>query len=226
MNVIGYTRVSTEEQANSGLSLEAQRAKIVGYCDVYDLCLVDVISDPGATGKHLRRPGLEHALLSLESGRAEGMVITKLDRLSRSIVEWNYLIDRYFDSRAKCQLFSVGDSIDTRSAAGRLVLNVLMSVAQWEREIISERTREALAVKIKSGQRVGAIRYGYDLDSDGRTLKPNRPEQVVVRYARMLRACGHSTRAIARRLSSRSVPTKTGNAVWTHQAIARILARA
>ena len=140
MRVIGYTRVSTEEQSRSALSLESQETKIRAYCPIYDLDLVRIVSDPGCSGKDLDRPGMAEVLAALRrrKGGIDGVVIVKLDRLTRSIGDWDDLIREFFQPRAGKRLFSVGDSIDTGTAAGELVLNVLMAVAQWERKAIAE----------------------------------------------------------------------------------------
>jgi DNA invertase Pin-like site-specific DNA recombinase len=124
--------------------------------------------------------------------------------------------------RAGKQHFSVQDSIDTRTAAGGLVLNVLLSVAQWERETTGERTREALRHKIKTGQRCGRLRYGYDLAADGKRLVPNSAEQGTIDRMRELRASGRSLRQIAHELTASGAPTKEGRA-WSAAAIHRIL---
>jgi site-specific DNA recombinase len=108
------------------------------------------------------------------------------------------------------QLFSVNDAIDTRTAAGRLVLNVLLSVAQWERETTGERTREALRHKIAIGQRCGKVRFGYDLARDGMTLVPNVSEQATIALITQLRSAGYALREIAAELTVRSIPTKEG----------------
>ena len=163
MRVVGYIRVSTEEQADRGLSLAAQRAKVEGYCRLYDLELVAIIEDAGQSAKTLKRDGLQHGLAMLRKGEAQGLVIAKLDRLTRSVGDWQDLIDCYFGERAGRQLFSVADSIDTRTAACRLVLNVLLSVAKWEREAIGERTRDALQHKIARGERLS--RFASDSTS-------------------------------------------------------------
>lgn len=180
MRVILYARVSTADQSDHGISLEAQEAKMEAYAALYDLEVVERIVDAGESAKSLNRPGLQRALGLLKAGKAEGLVVVKLDRLTRSVADWQLLIDNYFGERPGKQLFSVADSIDTRTAAGRLVLNVLLSVAQWERETTGERTREALRHKITSGQRCGKVRYGYDLAPDGKTLVPNADEQEVI----------------------------------------------
>src|SRR5262245_37686887 len=120
MKVIGYIRVSTEEQANQGQSLDAQRAKIEAYAKLYDLDLVVMIEDVGQSAKTMNRAGLQKALAMLRRREAEGVIIAKLDRLTRSVADWQLLIDEFFGERSGRQLFSVSGSIDTRTAAGRL----------------------------------------------------------------------------------------------------------
>lgn len=225
MRVVGYIRVSTEEQVDSGLSLESQRAKLHAYADLYDLDLVAIIED-GQSAKTLNREGVQRALGMLKAGEANGLLIAKLDRLSRSVADFQRLIDDYFSEKAGKQLLSVADSIDTRTAAGRLVLNVLLSVAQWEREAIAERTRDALQYKIRNSERCGRIRFGYDLAEDEIHLVPNAEEQDAIRQMRQLRANGESYRAIAAELERRGICTKEGKAAWTHTAVSRILQRA
>ena len=160
MRVIAYARVSTVEQADSGISLTAQEARMTAYADLFNLQIVESILDPGESGKSLKRPGLQRALGLLKSGKADGLLIVKLDRLTRSIADWQALIDAYFGERGGKQILSVNDSIDTRTAAGRLVLNVLITVAQWEREAIGERTRDALQhkINIRPARRQGSLR--------------------------------------------------------------------
>ncbi len=225
MKVIGYIRVSTEEQASDGVSLATQREKLNGYAKLYDLELVEIIEDAGQSGKTLDRPGLQKALSMIRSGKAAGLVIAKLDRLSRSVVDWNTLIDGYFGEKAGKQIFSVADSIDTRTAAGRLVLNVLMSVAQWERETIGERTRDALQHKIRNGERCGKVRFGYTLAADGIHLVEDPTEQEALAAIRRLKAAGQSLREIAAEMARRGILTKEGKAQWSHTTIARILQR-
>ena len=225
MKVIGYIRVSTEEQASDGVSLATQREKLNGYAKLYDLELVEIIEDAGQSGKTLDRPGLQEALSMIRSGKAAGLVIAKLDRLSRSVVDWNTLIDGYFGEKAGKQIFSVADSIDTRTAAGRLVLNVLMSVAQWERETIGERTKDALQHKIRKGERCGKVRFGYHLADDGTTLVEDPAEQQALAAIRRLKAAGQSLREIAAELTRSGIKTKEGHATWKHTTVARILQR-
>lgn len=226
MKAIGYIRVSTEEQANGGVSLAAQREKLEAYAKLYDLELVTVVEDAGQSAKTLNRTGLQAALAMLRRGEADGLVIAKLDRLTRSVGDWQALIDEFFGERAGKQLLSVADSIDTRTAAGRLVLNVLLSVAQWEREAIAERTRDALQHKIRRGERCGEVRFGFDLGPDGVTLVPNADEQQAIGIIRELREAGQTLRQIAAKLTALGIPTKKGRSKWTHTAVGKIAKRA
>jgi site-specific DNA recombinase len=225
LKVIGYVRVSTEEQSRDGVSLDAQREKVQGYARLYDLDLVGVITDAGVSAKTLDRPGLSEVLELLRLGEVDGVVIAKLDRLTRSVMDLGILIDRYFGEKGGRQLFSVSDAIDTRTPSGRLVLNILVSVAQWEREEIGRRTKDALGHKMANGERCGSLRYGYDLGVDGKTLVPNDGEQQVLALIELLAAQGRSDRSIAAALNDLNIPTKTRRGPWCHSAIARIRQR-
>lgn len=215
MRIIGYVRVSTEEMAKDGVSLDAQRSKLEGWAGLHDLALLEVIADAGVSAKSLDRPGLTRALAMLDAGQADGIVVAKLDRLSRSVRDFADLIARYFDDRAGKTLMAVGDSIDTRTAAGRLVLNVLMSVAQWERETIVERTRDALAHKRQRSERIGGIPFGWDLGEDRKTLIPNPREQEARALIRQWRRLGWTYQAIGSELLTRGFRPKSGRHHWS-----------
>ena len=222
--VVGYIRVSTEEQANSGISLDAQREKIQGYARLYDLELVEVIADDGVSAKTLKRPGMSKVLAMLDSGEVQAVLVAKLDRLTRSLRDWQFLIEMYFSEKGGCQLLSVSDSIDTRTAAGRLVLNILLSVYQWEREAISERTRDALHHKMRNGERVGAIRYGYRLAEDGKTLVEDDDEQDAIDDMKVMREDGYSFREIADALNQDNISARDGGK-WSHTSVRSVLSR-
>jgi site-specific DNA recombinase len=179
--VVGYVRVSSEGQATEGVSLDAQRTKLAAYCLAMDLELVALEADEGVSAKTLRRPGLQRALAALEEGRADAVLVTKLDRLTRSVRDLGDLVERYFGGE-RWSLLSVGDSIDTKTAAGRLVLNVLVSVAQWEREATGERTRDALAEVKRQGGTLGADALGW------RRVEETRRRGSSVRRARRCRS--------------------------------------
>ena len=232
--VVGYARVSTEEQATTGVSLDAQVAKLRAYAATYDLDLVAVEVDDGVSAKSLQRPALGRALARLDAGEADGLLVAKLDRLTRSVRDVNDLVDRYFGEKAGRKLFSVGEAIDTRKASGRMVMNLMTTVAQWEREVICERTREALAHKRARGERIGSVPYGFRLDeSDPRRSKTGRPvalaieprEMEAVALAARLGEDGKSLRMIAACLQALGYPTRGGRP-WRHTSVVRILGRA
>ena len=225
--VVGYIRVSTDRQADAGVSLDAQRAKLTAYAVALDLELVEIIVDAGFSAKTLDRPGLRRALAMLDAREADGLLIAKLDRLTRSVRDLAALVERYFFAR--CTLLSVADSIDTRSAGGRLVLNVLASVGQWEREAIGERTRDALVQVRAEGCRLGGaplgMKRGARLDEHGRrVMDPDDTEAATIARMHALRADGYTIRGIALALAAEGVRTKYGRR-WHATTVQRVLKR-
>lgn len=207
--VVGYLRVSTDQQAEHGISLDAQRERVHAYATLYGLTLVACQIDAGASAKTLERPGLRAALDLLDRGSARGLVVAKLDRLTRSVRDLGALVDHYFHEKGAA-LLSVSEQIDTRSASGRLVLNVLTSVAQWEREATAERTSAALAHKAQKGEYTGGpIPYGFRLARDGVHLRPDATEQRVIAEAAKAQAAGLSLRRIAEELDRLGFRSRT-----------------
>jgi site-specific DNA recombinase len=153
------------------------------------------------------------------------VVIMKLDRLTRSLRDWSDLIDRFFSDKAGRRLFSMNDSIDTRTPSGRMVLNMIMTVAQWEREETAYRTANALQGKIARGERCGRVRFGYVLAADGKTLIPDPVEQRAIEFMKRWKAQGKTYRDTVAQLEELGVETKTPGAVWRLGAIHRILGR-
>lgn len=219
MKVIGYIRVSTGKQEESGLSLEVQEAKVRQYCELYELELSEVIVDAGESAKTLSRPGVQRALDLLKSGVAQGLVVAKLDRLTRNIRDMNYLIEEIFNTSS---LFSVTDQVDTRSPSGRLVLNILMSVAQWEREEIGARTKVAMEQLKKKGKYTGGkTPLGWTLDEEGHEV-PNEKEQELIKLVRRYRSNGLTYQVIADDLSDSNFMTRTGKLKFSKSAAKRI----
>jgi DNA invertase Pin-like site-specific DNA recombinase len=222
---VGYIRVSTDKQADHGTSLEAQRAKLDAYAALYDVELVDVIVDAGVSAKTLERPGLKLALSMLRKGQANALLVAKLDRLTRSVKDLGTLVEDYFSSDT-ITLLSVADSIDTRTAAGRLVLNVLGSVAQWEREVISERTSEAMGQLRAQGKKTGGdVPYGYALLADTKELVEDPAEQALLAAISDARSKGLSHRAIVADLARQGFLTRKGTALGLCQ-VQRIMQQA
>ena len=219
---IGYLRVSTDTQAEEGVSLAAQRSKLAAYADLYDIELVDIIVDSGASARSLKRDGLQKALRLLESGQADAILVAKLDRLTRSIRDLARLIDSYFGG-GQFALLSVSENVDTRSASGRLVLNLLASISQWEREVIAERTREALAHKRANGEATGGdAPFGYSKTEDG-LLIPDNEEQRTLDLITQLRERSNSIRTISSYLNMQGVAARGSR--WHPTTIARLLRR-
>lgn len=213
MKIIGYCRVSTDEQAASGLGLEAQEARIRAYADLYGHSLVGIIRD-SASGKSLNRPGLQDALAMLRDGRAEGLIVAKLDRLTRSVVDMGQLLKSYFSGRSS--LVVVAEQLDTGTAAGRLVVNLLTSVSEWERQAIGERTRDALRAKRARGEKTGgAVPFGFQA-IDGRLVE-DPEEQEVISLVERLRGQGYSYRQIAGQLNRDGISTKQGRSWFPAQ---------
>jgi site-specific DNA recombinase len=149
VKVVGYIRVSTEDQARECVSLAQQRAKIDAYALVEDWSVVEIIQDD-VTTKHLRRPGVQWLIELVEHGHVGAVIVYKLDRLTHSVKDLNSLVE-LFDKK-NVALVSLQESLDATTVSGRLMMNLLASVSQWEREVISERTRDAMQHLKASGK--------------------------------------------------------------------------
>jgi DNA invertase Pin-like site-specific DNA recombinase len=185
---------------------------------LYDIELADVVIEQGSA-KCLQREGLQSVLARLEAGEAEALIVVKLDRLTRSVADLGKLVDTYFQQFA---LLSVGEQIDTRSAAGRLVLNVLASVSQWEREVIGERTSAAMQhMRSQNKYTGGKAPYGYSLvDGD---LVENENEQQVIKLVAKYKAKGLSYSRIGRVLAEAGHLSRT-NKQFNHKCIKQMAA--
>jgi site-specific DNA recombinase len=220
MQAIGYVRVSTDRQAEQGVSLEAQGAKIRAMATVQGADLLDVIVDGGESAKSLNRPGLQRLLDLINAGKVESVIVAKLDRLTRSVKDLCGLLELF--EKRKVALVSVAESLDTGSAAGRLVITIMAAVSQWEREAIGERTRDALRHKRSKGERVGNIEFGYRLAADGVHVEPDPAEQAALATVRQVRSDGHSLRAVAAGLNESGYRTRRGTP-WRLESVVRVI---
>jgi DNA invertase Pin-like site-specific DNA recombinase len=189
---IAYIRCSTEEQADSRAGLDAQRSAILDEAhrrgwDEADLTFVE---DAGFSGKNLDRPGIEAALDALRHRRADTLVVSKLDRLSRSLVDFAGLMDRA--SKERWALIALDLNVDTSTPAGEAMAAMLATFAQFERRLIGQRTKDALAAKKAAGVRLGRPRV--------------IPDQIVARIVAE-RTAGRTLRAIVDGLNGDAVPT-------------------
>src|SRR5262245_16291303 len=208
MRVLGYVRVSTSEQANSGAGLEAQRRAIIAECRRRGWQLVETLEDAGYSARDLRRPGIQEALKALEEAKASALVVAKLDRLSRSMLDFSKLMAKA--TQEHWALVALDVAVDTSTPSGEAMANMLATFSQFERRLISQRTKEALAVKKAEGVRLG---------------RPSTMPKAVVRRIQRQRARGDSLRKIADDLNRAGVPTAQGGARWYAATLRHVLLR-
>ncbi len=200
-----YCRVSTSEQADSGLGLESQRTKCEAFCVANGLEIAGVFVDAGVSAKTLDRPELRKALDALKPGFT--LVALKLDRLTRTVADLAPLADRI--EQAGAEWATVMDKFDTSTANGRLMLGLMLQLSQWEREVIGERTSSALQAKRSRKERLGTTPLGFRTTDDGQVIE-DRDEQATVNRARELREQGLTLRQVAARLADEGHRTKRG----------------
>jgi DNA invertase Pin-like site-specific DNA recombinase len=206
VQVIAYVRVSSEEQADSRAGLEAQRAAIQAECEHRGWQILEVIEDAGYSAKDLKRPGVRAALEQLERKRADGLVVAKLDRLSRSMLDFTSVMAKA--QKQGWALVALDCAVDTTTPAGEAMAHVLATFAQFERRLIGQRTREALAVKKKQGVRLG---------------RPASISPQLARRIRSMRSRGLTLQEISDRLNRDGVPTPRGGAVWRPTSLRAVL---
>jgi Site-specific recombinases, DNA invertase Pin homologs len=202
--MIGYLRVSTEEQATSGLGLRAQRETIQRYADSHGW---DVVwyADEGLSAKSLDRPQLQAALTRLhvppKRRDVDGIVVAKLDRLSRSVHDFSGVLN--LAVTRKWAVVAIDLGVDTSTPTGKLVANVMMAVAEWEREVIGERTSAAMQAAKRQGRHMGRV-----------SMLPAATADRLVALRRM-----YTLAATAAQLNAEGLPTATGTA-WTAGTVA------
>jgi len=207
LRVIGYARCSTQEQAASGAGMTAQRDAITEACRVRGYELVGIEEDPGVSGRSLRRPGIIAALEQLDAGKADALMASKLDRLSRSTLDFAGLLERAKQRRWTVICLDNGGS-DMTTPQGEAMASMSAVFAQLERRLISQRITEALAVKRAQGVRLGRPR--------------STPDDVVARIVAD-RAKGLSFQAIANALNADHIATARGGATWRPNSVQAVL---
>ena len=219
---VGYIRVSTEGQAEEGVSLDAQEAKIRAYCELNEIELACIHADRGLSGKRAdNRPELQKALDSIGKGTANALVVYKLDRLARCTMDALEIAQRL--DKQDASLHSLTEKLDTGSAMGRFFFTLVASLAEMERGIIAERTSAALAHKRSKGEVTGHAPFGYRLASDGVMLRPHAEELETLSLIDGLLADGMTQRAIVEELNRLQRPTKLGGK-WHRSSLRSVLA--
>ena len=220
MKAIGYIRVSTQGQAEDGVSLDAQEAKVRAWAELNGAEVV-IFRDEGISGKRAdNRPGLVAALDTV--GKGDALVCYSLSRLSRSTRDALAIADIL--TKKEADLVSLSEKIDTTTAAGKMVFRMLAVLSEFERDQISDRTRFALAHKRACGEKTGGdVPFGYRLNAGH--LVEDAAEQKAVRLILDLRRKGYALRAICRELEAEGHRTKTGKLSWHPQVVKTIILR-
>jgi DNA invertase Pin-like site-specific DNA recombinase len=221
---IGYIRVSTEQQADSGLGLEAQQTNIAGAALRLGLELSRTFVDAGTSGSLAieDRPVLLDAVATLRHG--DVLLVAKRDRLGRDVIAVA-MIERLIAKRGARVVSAAGEGTDSDDPAALLMRRLIDSFAEYERALIAARTRAALAAKRRRGERVsGLVPFGHQLAGDGRTLLRDDSEQDTIETICALRGAGRSLRQIAEQLNSLGLRTRSGSP-WQWEYVRRVLKR-
>ncbi|MNR93446.1 DNA-invertase hin [compost metagenome] len=193
-----YIRVSTDEQVEEGFSIEGQKNRLRSYCESQDWDIVRVYIDDGYSAKDLNRPEMQQLIKDVQNNAFDIVVIYKLNRLTRSAADCDYLM-KLFD-RHDIKFQSCTESYETRSATGRLFIRLMADIAQWERENIAENVRFGMEQMVKEGKRPGGpVPYGYEKNAE--TAIPT--EAKVLREVRRLYMKGYGYKSTAILINSR-----------------------
>lgn len=202
---LGYCRVSTGEQVNSGAGLDAQRAALEAEAARRGWEL-ELVVEEGLSAKDLNRPALTTALRRLDKGEADVLMVSKLDRLSRSVKDFGAVLDRA--SKAQWSVLCLDLGVDTTTPVGEFTANVVVSASQYERRLIGQRTKDALAARKVAGVRLG---------------RPRQLSAEVVERIVKAKKAGGSLSGIARELTEEAVPTAQGGKRWYASTVAAVL---
>jgi site-specific DNA recombinase len=219
-----YTRVSSDQQAESGAGLQAQADACREHAQAQGWTVGGVFTDAGVSGAAGldRRPALLEAIAAL--GRGDVLVVAKRDRLARDPII-TAMVEAAATRKGARVVSAAGEGTEGDTPTDILMRRLVDAFSEFERHVIGARTKAALAAKSRRGERVGQLPYGYALAADGRTLEPVEAELAVVAKMRELRDAGHSLRDIAAELTRQNVITREGRAAWTHTSVASILRR-
>ncbi|MFQ6065822.1 MAG: recombinase family protein [bacterium] len=217
--IIGYVRVSTEEQAKNGLSLKSQESTIKTYAKLKKLCPVEILEDKGASGNSLEREGMQRLISLCEQGEVSHLIVYKMDRLTRRTRDLLEIVEDVFVANGVC-FHSVTENVDTTGPLGKFFLTLMGALAQMERELIVERIKDALKEKKRRGEPLGSPALGFRAENKERI--ENCQELEIVQYVKALRRKRLSHRDIAKRLNKEGIPTKRGGR-WYGSTVSYIL---
>jgi site-specific DNA recombinase len=221
MRIVGYVRVSTAGQEDN-TSLDAQKERILSYSQYKGYELIELVEEVGSGKSADTRPKFQEALAMLRDGRADGLVVCKLDRLGRNVRDILQLVDEVFQPFDKA-LMILDSELDTSTPTGRMMLTVLSAMAEMERGLITERTQGGRKAKAaEGGFAFGSPEFGKQ--SIGGELVPNEAEQAAIEIIRKHRRAGKSPYAIADYLNAQGILSKRGGQ-WHHSTVRNVLKR-
>lgn len=227
MKAIGYVRVSTDEQAQEGVSLEAQQSMLQAYAKLRGLELTETVVDEGISGgKDLTsRAGGKRLFESAIRGKVRAIIACKLDRLFRDAADCLNTTKVWDKKNVALHLLDVGgQTIDTSSTMGRFFLTMMAGVAEMERNMIRDRTRVAMSHKRSKGERISRFApFGFRFEGSQAVL--DSAEHELIQEMQSLRSRGYSLQAICDELRARGILTKNGGAEWKPMTVSRILKR-
>ncbi|UTG84507.1 recombinase family protein [Bacillus paranthracis] len=200
-----YIRVSTEEQAREGFSISAQREKLKAYCESRNWDDYKFYVDEGLSAKDTNRPQLRTMLSHIEQGLITTVLVYKLDRLTRSVMDLYKLID-IFD-KYNCSFKSHTEEYDTSTAMGRMFITIVAVLAQWERENLGERVRMGQIEKARQGKYSAKAPFGFNKDKDDVLVINEEESKVVLDMVKRIEE-GYSIRRLARHLESYTKPIR------------------
>lgn len=222
MRLIGYARVSTEEQAKSGLSIAQQPMRLGAYCELHDHTLIDAILDEGVSASRplARRKGGAELIQRLRAGEADGVVVVRLDRLFRDAFD-GMAFFRQVIQRRSLAVCSISELIDTTTPQGRLALTIQLATAQYERDVAVDRASECNRALRDAGKVYGGIPYGCVETGDKHLARHpelwERRDYIVQQLAQ-----GRSLRAMQKALAELAIPSPTGCPRWSLNTLSRL----
>lgn len=220
MTVGIYVRVSTEEQVKDGFSISAQKNKLLSFCDFNDWNNYKIYVDEGISAKDMNRPELKKMLLDIENGLIKTVLVYRLDRLTRSVLDLYKLLELF--DKYDCKFKSATEVYDTTTAMGRMFITLVAAMAQWERENLGERVSMGLQQKAKEGKYVPSLPpYGYKKVGTDTLEVIEEEAEIVKEIFDMYTKERIGVAKIARTLNERNIPKR--NSVWQQQPLRYIL---
>lgn len=231
MNAYGYGRASTADQS---LTLEAQHERVEAYCKSQGMTLAKWITDPATSGRSLfaKRKGGSELCEEIRKGEAKAVVIAKLDRAFRNTLDCLKTMQEWHAKGVAVHVLDMG--VNTSTNTGQLFLTILAAVAEFERNLIAERTAIAMQNGQSNGKRVSSIPpYGYEIDTDSplhpksglhTRIKPNPKEQAIIQRCGEMRDLGMSKPQIAEELNMQGYRQRNGK-MFDQNSVTRALRR-